>query len=155
MKIWYLMQHDRSAHCVWKLIIFYMINLYFMFETRLLIDTDFEEEIFFSMSDKFLLTKKYFETEKIWKSSTNWLKLILRRKPFFTFSDQFLLTKGNKKLQSDNNLAPYDKFSHWLWKLAIFFMINLYLMFENCTLSWNLFSERNQFWPWVIRFCWH
>ena len=78
-----------------------------MFETRLLIDTDFEEEIFFSMSDKFLLTKKYFETEKIWKSSTNWLKLILRRKPFFTFSDQFLLIKDNKKLQSDNNLAPY------------------------------------------------
>ena len=110
-------------------------------KTRLLIDTDFEEEIFFSMSDKFLLTKKYFETEKIWKSSTNWLKLILRRKPFFTFSDQFLLTKGNKKLQSDNNLAPYDKFSHWLWKLAIFFMINLYLMFENCTLSTTVNSD--------------
>ena len=133
--------HDKSAFYVWKLDFWLILIL--------------RRKSFFSMSDKFLLTKKYFETEKIWKSSTNWLKLILRRKPFFTFSDQFLLTKGNKKLQSDNNLAPYHKFSHWLWKLAIFFMINLYLMFENCTLSWNLFSERNQFWPWVIRFCWH
>ena len=59
-----------------------------------------------------------------------------------------VLTKGDKKnwkLTKIEHLTLYDKFAHFVWILALFYMINLDIMFENCIFYCYWFWGENQF----------
>ena len=129
------MFNDKSAHYLWKLAIFYMLNLYFLFEysnliVALKVKTDFLLKISSSQNCS-IRTYLKFRKWLFFKHNMH-IYHVAYDVRFSSFIDSFQLPFSAKTDPSWSKMSSEEQISF----------------------GWKWFWGGNQVWPWEISFCW-